>query len=80
MLLLIFTIKVILLAVYLFIDIGTGTHAGKFEFPVYGGGTEEQLTTYAKQNWYHVAAVRRGKQTKLYINGTEDSGARYSEH
>ena len=25
-----------------------------------------------------MAAVRRGKQTKLYINGTEDSGARYS--
>ena len=56
---------------------GTGTHAGKFEFPVYGGGTGRTTNTYAKQNWYHVAAVRRGKHTKLYINGNEDSGARY---
>ena len=56
---------------------GTGTHAGKFEFPVYGGGTGRTTNTYPKQNWYHVAAVRRGKHTKLYINGNEDSGARY---
>lgn len=56
---------------------GTGTHAGKFEFPVYGGGTGRTTNTYAKQNWYHVAAVRKGKYSKLYINGVEDSGVRY---
>ena len=56
---------------------GTGTHAGKFEFPVYGGGTGRTTNTYAKQNWYHVAAVRYARNTRLYINGVEDSGARY---
>ena len=57
--------------------LGTGSNAGKFEIALYGGGVGRTTNTYAKQNWYHVAAVRRGKHTKLYINGTEDSGARY---
>ena len=57
--------------------VGTGTNAGKFGFNVYSGGAGLTTNTYAKQNWYHVAAVRKGKYSKLYINGTEDSGARY---
>ena len=57
--------------------VGTGTNAGKFGINVYGGGAGLTTNTYAKQNWYHVAAVRKGKYTKLYINGVEDSGARY---
>tara|TARA_B100001094_G_scaffold332481_1_gene404752 strand:- start:6281 stop:9703 length:3423 start_codon:yes stop_codon:yes gene_type:complete len=56
---------------------GTGGNAGKFQFQVYGGGAGLTTNTYAKQNWYHVAAIRKGRNARLYINGTEDSGARY---
>ena len=52
----------------------------KFQSGRYGdaAGAGTTTNTYAVGQWYHVANVRSGGTSKLYINGVADSGSTYA--
>ena len=52
---------------------GSSGTSRKFQFPLYNGGSNPGLLsplTYAPNVWYHIAVVRSGSTTTMYVNGT----------